>query len=175
MTAATAEMTSEKPIVNGGRWAKLLGGRFLIISVAAHLLFASVAAYVVVQRYQAARKLTFKGGPPSPNPSTRAIEHKVQLAKKQSTMSVPRMEKRITTTGLSKVSLPEMPAMPKLAAPPTKMAATGTDLAFNPGGSISTSGGGAGGAAVPFFGFKESRGGGALVGTLYDLKQLASG
>ena len=69
----------------------------------------------------------------------------------------------------------QMPAVPKLAASPTKMAAAGTDLAFNPGGSITGSGGGAGGAAVPFFGFKESRGGGALVGTLYDLKQLAKG
>lgn len=35
-----------------------------------------------------------------------------------------------------------------------------------------SSGGGAGGAAVPFFGFKESRGGGSLVGKFYDLKQL---
>jgi hypothetical protein len=45
-----------------------LSGKFLIVSV-------------VVQRYQANRKLTFKGGPPSPNPSTRALEHKVQMAK----------------------------------------------------------------------------------------------
>ena len=151
------------------------GGKFLVLSIAAHLLFGSAATFWVVQRYQAARKLTFKGGPPSPNPSSRALEHKVQMAKKQSTMSMPRMEKRITTTGLSKVNLPEMPAVPKLAAPPTKMAAAGTDLSFSTGGSISSSGGGAGGAPVPFFGFKESRGGGALVGTLYDLKQLAQG
>ena len=151
------------------------GGKFLVISIAVHLLFAVAATVWVVQRYQAARKLTFKGGPPSPNPSSRALEHKVQMAKKQSTMSVPRMEKRITTTGLSKISLPEMPVMPKLAAPPTRMAAAGTDFAFSPGGSITGGGGGAGGAPVPFFGFKESRGGGALVGTLYDLKQLAQG
>ena len=122
MTAATAEMTSEKPATIGGRLSKILGGKFLIVSVAAHLLFACAAAYVVVQRYQANRKLTFKGGPPSPNPSTRALEHKVQMAKKQSTMSAPSLAKRITTTGLAKVALPEMPAMPKLAAPPVKMA-----------------------------------------------------
>ena len=69
--------------------AALLGSRFLMISIAAHLLFGLGAAYWVVQRYQANRKLTFKGGPPSPNPSTRALEHKVQMAKKQSTMSAP--------------------------------------------------------------------------------------
>jgi hypothetical protein len=147
-----------------------------MISIAAHFFFGVGAAYWVVQRYQANRKLTFKGGPPSPNPSTRALEHKVQMAKKQSTMSAPSIAKRITTTGLSKVALPEMPAMPRLAAPPVKMAgAGGVDVSFNPGGTITTSGGGAGGAAVPFFGFRESKGGGSLTGHLYDLKQLKNG
>ena len=154
------------------RW-KFFGGKFLVISVIAHLLFACGAAYYVVQRYQANRKLTFKGGPPSPNPSTRALEHKVQMAKKQSTMSAPAIAKRITTTGVAKVALPEMPAMPKLAAPPVRMAgAGGADVSFNPGGSTTSGGSGAGGAAVPFFGFRESKGGGALVGRFYDLKQL---
>jgi hypothetical protein len=127
----------------------------------------------VVQHYQANRKLTFKGGPPSPNPSTRALEHKVQMAKKQSTMSAPAMAKKITSTGVSKVSLPEMPAMPKLGAPPVKMAgAGGTDVGFNAGTMAASGGSGAGGAAVPFFGFRESKGGGSLVGKFYDLKLL---
>jgi hypothetical protein len=151
-------------------------GKFLMISIAAHLLFAGVAAVFVVQHYQAARKLTFKGGPPSPNPSTRSLEHKVQMAKKQSTMSAPAIARKITTTGISKVSLPEMPAMPKLAAPPVKMAgAGGTDVSFNAGSMATSGGSGAGGAAVPFFGFREAKGGGMLVGKLYDLKQLKNG
>jgi hypothetical protein len=155
------------------RWSvKRTGGRFLIVSIAIHLLFAVGAAYFVVQRYQASRKLTFKGGPPSPNPSTRLIEHKVQMAKKQSTMSAPAATKRITTTGMSKVTLPEMPAMPKTAAPPTKLAgAGGTDVSFNPGGMSATGGSGAGGAAVPFFGLRDAKGGGSLLGRFYDLKQ----
>src|ERR1700730_1263902 len=175
MNGAGAEAVSEKP----AKWSwrtKILGSKFLIISIVVHLLFGLGAAYWVVQRYQANRKLTFKAGPPSPNPSTRALEHKVQLAKKQSTMSAPSIAKRITTTGLSKVALPEMPAMPKLAAPPVKMAgAGGVDVSFNPGGMATSSGGGAGGAAVPFFGFKESKGGGSLTGKFYDLKQLKNG
>jgi hypothetical protein len=162
-----------QPVASKRGFGKFLGSRFLVISVAAHLLFACVAAYVVVQRYQANRKLTFKGGPPSPNPSTRALEHKVQLAKKQSSMSAPSAARKITTTGLAKVSLPEMPAMPKLAAPPVKMAgAGGADVSFNPGGMTTSSGSGAGGAAVPFFGFTASKGGGSLVGRFYDLKQF---
>ena len=151
-------------------------GKFLMISIAVHVLFGLVAAVFVVQHYQAARKLTFKGGPPSPNPSTRALEHKVQMAKKQNTMSAPAIARKITTTGVAKVSLPDMPAMPKMAAPPVKMAgAGGTDVSFNPGTMAATGGSGAGGAAVPFFGFRESRGGGMLVGKLYDLKQFKNG
>jgi hypothetical protein len=155
------------------RWSwKKFGGKFLVISIAVHVLFGVGAAVWVVQQYQANRKLTFKGGPPSPNPSTRALEHKVQMAKKQSTMSAPTLNKRIVTTGLSKVTLPEMPAMPKVAAAPSKMAsAGGTDSSFAMGAMTNTGGSGGGGAAVPFFGFRESRGGGSLVGKFYDLKQ----
>src|SRR3979411_1992238 len=135
-----------KPPARKRRWSwTKFGGKFLVVSVAVHLLFGVGAAVWVVQRYQANRKLTFKGGPPSPNPSTRALEHKVQMAKKQSTMSAPSLAKRITTTGLAKVALPEMPAMPKLAAPPVKMAgAGGVDVRFNPGGLGASRGGGGG-------------------------------
>ena len=172
MSAIAAEGEIERS--TKPRWLiAILGSKFLMISIVVHVLFGIGAAYWVVQRYQANRKLTFKAGPPSPNPSTRALEHKVQMAKKQSTMSAPSIAKRITTSGLARVALPEMPAMPKLAAPPVKMAgAGGVDVSFNPGGTATSSGGGAGGAAVPFFGFKESRGGGSLVGKFYDLKQL---
>ena len=176
MNSVVAETVAEGSTTNRRWFVTVIGRRFLVVSIAVHLLFGVGAAYWVVQRYQANRKLTFKGGPPSPNPSTRALEHKVQMAKKQSTMSAPSIAKRITTTGLSKVALPEMPAMPKLAAPPVKMAgAGGVDVSFNPGGTIDSSGGGAGGAAVPFFGFRESKGGGSLTGHLYDLKQLKNG
>jgi len=177
MQAATeAKKPEERGVLKRWWQWERTSGKFLFISIGAHVLFGVIAALLVVQHYQGARKLTFKGGPPSPNPSTRALEHKVQMAKKQSTMSAPALAKKITTTGLAKVSLPEMPAMPKLAAPPVKMVgAGGADVSFNPGGMSASSGSGAGGAAVPFFGLRESRGGGALVGKFYDLKQLKNG
>ena len=176
MSDAAARLVSEASVTKRGWRKKVFSSKFLVVSIGVHLLFGCIAAYVVVNRYQAARKLTFKGGPPSPNPSTRALEHKVQMAKKQSTMSAPSMAKRITSTSLSKVSLPEMPAMPKLAAPPVKMAgAGGADVSFNPGGMTTSGGSGAGGAAVPFFGFRESKGGGVLAGNFYDLKQFKNG
>lgn len=176
MNGSVPAAQPDVPVRKRGWYRKILESRFLFISIVVHLLFAAVAAVVVVNRYQAARKLTFKGGPPSPNPSTRALEHKVQMAKKQSTMSAPSIARRIVSTGVAKVSLPEMPAMPKLAAPPVKMAgAGGADVSFSAGGMTTSGGSGAGGAAVPFFGFREAKGGGALVGKFYDLKQLKNG
>ena len=176
MNGSVPDAQPDVPVRKRGWYRKIFESRFLFISIVVHLLFAAVAAVVVVNRYQAARKLTFKGGPPSPNPSTRALEHKVQMAKKQSTMSAPSIARRIVSTGVAKVSLPEMPAMPKLAAPPVKMAgAGGADVSFNAGGMTTSGGSGAGGAAVPFFGFREAKGGGALVGKFYDLKQLKNG
>jgi hypothetical protein len=175
MSESATALVSEEPETKRRWHSKIFSSKFLIYSIVAHLLFFGVAAYVVVLRYQANRKLTFKAGPPSPNPSSRALEHKVQMAKKQSTMSAPAMARKITTKGVAKVTLPDMPAMPKLAAPPVKMAgAGGADVGFNPGGGSSTSSG-AGGAAVPFFGFREAKGGGSLVGKFYDLKQLKNG
>ena len=146
--------------------------RFLVISIAVHLLLGLGAAVWVVQSYTASRKLTFKGGPPSPNPSTRSMEHKVQMAKKQSTMSAPAM-KRITSSGVSKVTLPDMPAMPHSASAPSKMAgASGTNpgLSAGPMGAASTQ---SGGGPVSMFGLREAAGGGSLRGTFYDLKQNA--
>ncbi|HEY1583326.1 MAG TPA: hypothetical protein VGF73_09540 [Chthoniobacterales bacterium] len=107
-------------------WSRLRTSRFLFISILVHLLFAVGAAIYVVQVYHPQRKLTFKGGPPSPNRSERSIEHKVQLAKKQSTMSAPAIKQRILTTGIAKVTLPALPAMPQTNdAAPMKMAGVG--------------------------------------------------
>jgi hypothetical protein len=150
-------------------WSRITTRRFLFISIAVHVLFAMVAVYLVVQTIAPKRKLTFKGGPPSPNPSQRSMEHKVSMAKKQKTMSAPAPAKRITTTAMSKVSLPEMPATTTTdTSPLSKMAGmTPGGLGMTMGGSPGGTGGG-GGGGVPFFGLRNGRG---LTGTFIDLKQ----
>jgi hypothetical protein len=168
LTASDASTVAGPP--RRSIWRRILGNRFLFISIVVHLLFGLGAAVLVVQRYTATRKLTFKGGPPSPNPATRAIEHKVQMAKKQSTTSAPATAKRITTTGLSKVTLPEMPAMPKVSSAPTKMAGVGGAGVASSMGAAGPAGGAPGGAGATMFGLREVHGGG-LQGTFYDLKQ----
>ncbi len=157
-------------------WRRFFAGKFLFISILLHILGGLGATYYVVQTIEAKRKLTFQGGPASPNRSTRALEHKVQMARKTNSMSAPAQTRRITTTGLSKVSLPDMPAMPGLSeVPPTKMAGMGGSGIGFAGGSGGGGGGGQGNGRAPFFGFREPKGGGSLIGTFYDLKQGVDG
>lgn len=154
-------------------WAKILASKFLVVSIAVHLLFGLGATLYVVQRYNAQRKLTFKGGAPTTNPSKRAMEHKVSMAKKKNSMSAPAQAKRITTSGLSKIALPDMPSMPTATTvTANKMAGMGgVGVGVGPAGGMGGGGMGAGGGgAIPFFGFRGGKGGG-LTGTFYDLKQ----
>ena len=153
-------------------WRRI-GFNFLTISVLAHLFFATGATYFVVQTIQAKRKQTFAGAASNPNAPTRAVEHKVQMQKKQQTMSAPAPVKRITTTANTKVALPTMPDMPKLdtAIAPLAMAGmggTGMGLGMGTGGGTGSTGGNGGGLSI--FGYKDSKSG-TLKGTFFDFKQ----
>ncbi|HEY8902461.1 MAG TPA: hypothetical protein VIM48_02065, partial [Chthoniobacterales bacterium] len=100
-------------------WKKLTSGRFLFVSILVHILFALIAVVLVVQVISPKRKVVFTSAPPVKEPE----RHEIQMAKKQKSMSAPAPVKRVLTTGLSKIALPEMPPMPA-AAPslPTSMA-----------------------------------------------------
>lgn len=163
------DKSSKPPKAKG--WQRF-GGKFLIVSILVHLLFAVGATYWVIQTIAGKRKLTFTAAPPSPNPSQRSLEYQVQMAKKKNAMSAPASAKRIATTGLSKVTLPEMPTMAVTAnTVSTKMAGMGgTGFGVGPMGGTGTGTGGGGGGGIPFFGLK-TQAGGALKGTLFDLKQ----
>ena len=158
------------------RLQRLASSKVFVFSVILHILFGIGAAYFIVQRIQAKRVITFQGGPPSPNPSTRALEHKMNMTRVKQTMSAPAQAKHITTTGLSKVSLPDMPSMPDATEiVPNKMAGMGgAGVGFGPGGMSAGTDTGSGGGTVPLFGFNQP-GGGSLTGTFYDLKQEKGG
>jgi len=153
-----------------------IGGGFLVISIVLHVIFGLVATYFVVQTITH-RKLTFKSGPPSPNPNERAMEHKVEMVKKQNTMSAPMAMKRIVTTGMSKVALPAMPDMPAVNPEmPTTMEgmggpAMGVSATMGMPGAGSSGGGG---GPVSFYGFSNRRDD-ALEGTFYSLKETRDG
>lgn len=130
----------------------------LIGVIVFHLLFGGVAAIWVVSRYNANRKLTFNAGPKSPNPSERALEHRVQLQKKMESVSAPpAVPKRVLTTGMAKVVLPPLPEIkaPE-TAPRAMMNAGGTGVAFGTSGGASGGGGGGGnGSQINFFGIRD--------------------
>ncbi len=130
----------------------------LIAVIVFHLLFGGVAAIWVVSKFSANRKLTFNAGPKSPNPSERALEHRVQLQKKMESVSAPpAVPKRILSTGSARLTLPPLPEIkPSENLPPTMMSAGGTGTAF--GSRAATSLGGAGGGkgvAINFFGIRD--------------------
>jgi hypothetical protein len=157
-------------------WHRVTQSQFFLISVVVHVVFVLIAGIFVVQSITAKRKLTFTSSPPSPNPSQRALEHKVQMAKKQNTMSAPAQAKRITTTGLAKISLPDMPAISAStdfnAGKMAGMGGTGVGIGFK--GGVATSGGkGALGGPISFFGMR-GKSESVLKATFYDLKQSKS-
>ena len=158
------------PKKHGKWWNRMLNSRFLVISIVVHLIFGMVATYLVVQTITQKRKLTFTAAPPSANPGRNTTEHKVQMAQKRKTMSVPTQARKVTTTAVSAVALPEMPAMPTMsgiAAP--KMAGMGGPVSFG-----ATANAGAAGGPVPFFGFRTAQKS-CFVGAFYDLKQSQAG
>ena len=178
MSATDQPPSSEHRPASKKKVARRFGGGFLIISIGLHLLLGAGATYYVVQTITAKRKLTFKGGPPSPNPQQRAVEHKVEMAKKQNAMSAPAPTKRIATVGMSKVTLPDMPVMSNFSGnSQSKMngaGGTGIDAVSSVEMMKQAAGNGGGGGVVPFFGLRNPTGG-ALAGTLYDLKQSKDG
>ncbi len=111
----------------------------------------------MVSKYAAKRKLTFNAGPKSPNPSERALEHRVQLQKKmESTSAPPMVPKRVLSTGAAKVTLPPLPEIQNPeSAPPTMMGAGGGSAAFGSRSSSLGGGGGGNGAAINFFGIRD--------------------
>lgn len=164
-------MTVESPQESLPRraWRKLTSGKFLYLSILLHILFALIAVALVVQVISPKRKIVFTSAPPANRP----VEHEVQMAKKQKSMSAPAPAKRITTTGLSKIALPEMPPMPSMEpSMPASMAGVGGPaVGFGSAGGMG-SGSGTGSGGIPFFGVRDK--GQGLPGTFYDLKQTRS-
>lgn len=137
-------------------WQKATSSKLLVISVLVHLLFAAGATYFIVQRVQVKRKMTFQGGPPAVNASKRALEHQMSLGKKKAVMSAPAQAKRIMSTGLAKVALPDLPSLPSATdAVPNRMGGIGgVGNSFGGGGGGGGLGGG-GGSGINFFGLRS--------------------
>lgn len=152
-------------------WQRM-GGKFLVISIALHLLFITAATYYVVQTFST-KKLTFQGGAPTNSPSKKSLEHKVNMAQKQKSMSAPAPMKRVVTTAATKISLPEMPAMPAVTSNvPVSMGGMGGTGAFGNGMGNGRGNGGGGGGVFSPYGLREAKPS-VLTGRFYDLKHTS--
>jgi hypothetical protein len=100
------------------RWKSLTewlrsGGSFLFISLAFHAVLLLIAGVWVVQNIQEKRKLTFSSGPQQSGAPARQLEHRVQVAKRTSSMSAPTLPNRIVSSAPNvKVALPQVPLTP---------------------------------------------------------------
>ena len=97
------------------------------------------------------------------------------MAKKKAG-GAPPQAKRIATSGLSKIALPDMPSMPTATTVVPGMAAGMGGAGFGQGmgmgnGMGSGTGGNGGNGTFSFFGFRGNGNGAGFPGTLYDLKQ----
>jgi hypothetical protein len=159
-------------------------GLFFWISLAVHLSIILLATVFVVQTIASKRKTTFEAVAGTPEPSTRAMEYKVSAPAAASASSAQAVAKRIAAKGPSKIALPELPALPDISevAPATMPGMATGNLGFGFGSGLGSGqgsgtglgGGGPSGAGgkISIFGSSNRRAG-ALVGTLYDLKQTA--
>ena len=163
-----------QPKLRKGYWRRM-GGKFLILSVAAHLLFFTGAAYYVIQIF-VPKRLTFKSGVPSTNPSRAIAQHKVSSANQRKRSSAPAPAKRVVTTGFASIILPPMPVMPSNVVNPTQMVGMGgLGLGFGQGnGTGNGNGDGNGNGFTAPFGTKTAQSG-MLVGQYYDFKFTRSG
>jgi len=149
---------------------KKKSGLFLIWSVLVHVVFILLAWFLVVQTISE-RKVTFNGKTTPPNPVRKEIEHKVQMAQKRESMSAPTQSKRVTTTAVSSVALPDLPATPDEENTPLSAIAGMGITGHGAGegfGALSNARAFAGAQTVPFFGVQSGDG---LRGLFYDLKR----
>jgi hypothetical protein len=147
------------------RWFTYFGANSLAISILLHLLFGVGATFLIVEHFQKKHINFHASEPPS---SQTEIEHKVELAKRNNVESAPPDLKRIVTTDVSAITLPEPPEVPTTdESNPTPMAGVDGVMGSGLGGGASGGGGGNGGG-IPEFGSPDGKG---LQGYLYDLKQ----
>lgn len=148
------------------RWS-IKVSRFFLVSVLVHVGFAIAAAFLVVQNIQIKRKMTFQEGPPVVNANHRAIEHQVSMVQKRKVGGSPPQARRIVSTGLGAISMPEMPRMPSAnlmtpsALPGMSGGGFGAGAGF--GGALPSAmgagmGRGAPGGGFSFFGFRGAAG-----------------
>ncbi len=147
------------------RWFAYFGANTLALSILLHVVFGVAATYLIVEHFVPKHINFHATEPPSVHTD---VEHKVQMAKRNNVESAPPDIKRIVSTEISPITLPDPPEVPVTdEANPSPM--SGVDGVM--GSSLAGSGDhGANGSpgGNPLFGAPDGSG---LQGDFYDLKQ----
>ncbi len=161
--------------------AYLSGSPTLLISILLHILLAILAAFFIVQRIETKRKQSFTEVAVKASGSAAAMaEHQVEMTRKKNAMTTPDITQRITTTGLSPITMPEI-SLPSdsSASSSSKMGAaqvaglgTGMGAGTGTGSSMESSAIQIDTQAIAASAFGMTNGDGlGLLGHFYDLKQ----
>jgi hypothetical protein len=119
------------------------GASSLAISIFLHGLFIAIAAIFVVAHFQRPKHTNFQAAPPAAVHNE--VEHKVELAKRTSSQSAPPDLKRITTTAVATITLPDVPDSPVTdVVTPSPMSGVGDGVGIGSGGGGQGDGRGAG-------------------------------
>jgi len=166
MSTSAAAPTSEPP--KRRTWLALFGINSLALSVLLHVLFGVGATYLIVEHFQKKHINFHATEPPAPHTE---VEHKVQMAKRNNVESAPPDLKRIVTTAISPVALPDVPvSTADTEMEPSPISGLDGITGMGIGGGLGGGTGGSGGGA-PLFGTTDGSG---LKGIFYDLKQTPS-
>ena len=149
------------------RWYTAFSGNAFLFTLLLHVILGVLATYLIVEHFSPKKQINFLAqGPPDPHTD---IEHKVQMMKRNSVQSAPQDVKRIVSTDVSAITLPEVPDVPPPDdVTPTAMAGLGGDGLMGAGNGTGTGPGDGGGNP---FGTDTAPPQPSFVGTFYDFKQ----
>ena len=146
------------------RWYSAFSGNAFLFTVLLHVFFGILAAFLIVEHFQK-KHVDFQAVATQDHTE---VEHKVEMAKRNSVESAPQDVKRIVTTDVSAITLPEVPDVPPPDdVTPSAMAGLGGEGLMGDGNGGNGTGDGGGGVDLPVFGGQSGPG---FEGTIYDLK-----
>lgn len=150
------------------RYLAYFGANSLALSILAHILFGVLATYWVVEHFQKKHINFHATEPPSQHTE---VEHKIEMTKRNNVESAPPDLKRIVTTAVSPITLPDVPDVPQTdEITPTAVSGIDGTIGEGLGGGLGSGGSGGGGGGMTIFGAADGNG---LEGYLYDLKQTS--
>ena len=153
-STASADAAPASESRRPSRWRRFATKRFLVASLALHLLFGFGAASWVTHHGSPdpEKSRGFMLQMPASQAATQAVEHRVKVAERRNLMSAPPAPRRVLSQRPATVALPAVPTLPD--APPMSPAFMAGGGGQSPGGGFGLprgAGMGGGGAAITRF------------------------